>query len=309
MVLNSNNMDKVVKLKPCIKSYLWGGNYFQKYFNSDLDIISELWVLSLRGDDSAIITSGENTDKRLDEVVTNEDVGPVSQRFPYFPLLIKLIDAKENLSVQVHPNDEYALKNERSFGKTEMWHIIDADEGAGLYVGLNDNYTKDEIEKSLKDGSILETLNFYKVKPGETYVINAGTIHAIGKGVRLIEIQQNSDLTYRLYDYLRKDKNGNYRELHIDKALKVINYRHYKQEQTSNEYLANNRYFKVKRVEFDGEIEISANEDSFLSFTFLDGNGMVDDIVFARFDTFFLPYGKKCLIKGKGTVIISGVNL
>ena len=212
-------MDKVVKLKPFIKSFIWGGDYFQQYGKGDLEVISELWELSLREGFSSTIVSGPDSGKPLVDVMKQEDVGPVSKRFPYFPLLIKLIDAKDNLSVQVHPSDEYALKNENSFGKTEMWHIIDADEGAGLYVGLNDNYTREDIEKKLKDSSILDALNFYKVKPGETYLINAGTIHAIGKGVRLIEIQQNSDLTYRLYDYLRKDKNGNYRELHIEKAL------------------------------------------------------------------------------------------
>ena len=129
-------MDEVVKLKPAIKSYIWGGQYFQKYFNSELDVISELWILSLRGKDSSVIASGPNSGKPLVDTITKEDVGPLGERFPYFPLLIKLIDAKENLSVQVHPSDEYALKNENSFGKSEMWHIISADQGAGLYIGL-----------------------------------------------------------------------------------------------------------------------------------------------------------------------------
>ena len=121
-------MNKVVKLFPSIKSYIWGGTYFKPYFKGDFDIISELWVLSVRGENSSVLPNG----RRLDEVITNEDVGPVSKDFPYFPLLIKLIDAKENLSVQVHPSDDYALKYENSFGKSEMWHIISADEGAGL---------------------------------------------------------------------------------------------------------------------------------------------------------------------------------
>ena len=298
-------MEKVVKLSPAVKSYIWGGKYFQKFGKGNgEDIISELWELSVRGENSSLLSNG----KRLDEVISKADIGPNSDRFPYFPLLIKLIDAKENLSVQVHPSDEYALKNENSFGKSEMWHIIDADEGAGLYVGLNDNYSKEEIEKKLKDNSILEALNFFKVKPGDTFIINPGTIHAIGKGVRLIEIQQNSDLTYRLYDYLRKDKNGNYRELHIDKALKVIDYKKYEPIKEENGYLADNQYFTVKKVSFDGEVKISANEQSFVSFTFLDGNGFVNDISYSQFDTFFLPYKKECLIKGKGTVVISVVR-
>ena len=189
-----------------------------------------------------------------------------------------------------------------------MWYIIDADEGAGLYVGLNRDYTREEIEQKLKDGSILDALNFFKVKKGESYIINPGTIHAIGKGVRIIEIQQNSDLTYRLYDYLRKDKDGNYRELHIDKALKVIDYRKYQPTKPQGEYIAKNQYFTVKKVEVNGELELSADNGSFISFTFIDGEGMVDSIPFKVFDTFFLPYQKSCKITGKGTIIVSSLE-
>lgn len=301
-------IDKVIKLSPHVRSYIWGGTYFRPYVKSDFDILAELWVLSLRGESSSLVVSGKDAGKRLDEVLTKEDIGPVSDRFPYFPLLIKLIDAKDNLSVQVHPSDEYALKNEHFFGKSEMWHIISADKGAGLYVGFNKDYKKQEVEQHLKDGTILDTLNFFEVKPGETYLINPGTIHAIGKGVRLIEIQQNSDLTYRLYDYLRKDVNGNYRELHIEKALNVINYQKYEQENSSGNLLADNQYFKVERMLVNGELVLSANKDSFISFTFLSGKGLVDDISYREFDTFFLPYGKSCKIKGEGTIIVSSVN-
>ena len=300
---------ELVKLKPAVKDYIWGGNYFQS-FNKGLGLqrVSECWELSVRDSDSSIIASGKDQGKKLCEVITKEDIGPVMDRFPYFPLLIKLIDAKENLSVQVHPSDEYALKNENSFGKSEMWHIISADEGSGLYVGLNNDYSKEEIEKALNGGTILSCLNFYKVKPGETYIINPGTIHAIGKGVRLIEIQQNSNLTYRLFDYNRVDQNGNPRELHIQKALEVIDYHKYEVKQDNSEYLADNNYFTVKAVEFDGELKIAANDKAFVSFTFLEGQGIVNDIEYDQFDTFFLPYKKKCLIKGKGKIVISTVR-
>ena len=300
---------ELVKLKPGVKDYIWGGTYF-KAFNkgTSLDRVSECWELSVRDNDSSIIASGKDQGKRLADVITKEDIGPVMDRFPYFPLLIKLIDAKENLSVQVHPSDDYALKYEQSFGKSEMWHIISADEGSGLYVGLNKDYSKEDIEKALKEGTIIECLNFYKVKPGDTFVINPGTIHAIGAGVRLIEIQQNSNLTYRLYDYNRVDKDGNPRELHIKKALDVINYHQYKVVKSDNELLADNKYFTVKEVNFDKELEINANERAFISFTFLEGEGKVDDIPYSKYDTFFLPFGKKCLIKGKGKVVISTVR-
>ena len=300
---------ELVKLKPGVKDYIWGGTYF-KAFNkgTSLDRVSECWELSVRDNDSSIIASGKDEGKRLVDVLTKEDIGPVMDRFPYFPLLIKLIDAKENLSVQVHPSDDYALKYEQSFGKSEMWHIISADENSGLYVGLNRDYTKEEIERALKEGSILNCLNFFKVKPGDTFVINPGTIHAIGAGVRLIEIQQNSNLTYRLYDYNRVDKDGHPRELHIKKALDVIDYHQYKVVKSDNELLADNKYFTVKEVNFDKELEIDANERAFISFTFLEGEGLVNDIPYSKYDTFFLPFGKKCLIKGKGKVVISTVR-
>ena len=300
-------MEKVVKLKPSIKSYIWGGNYFKQFDKGEAEPLSELWELSIRGEDSCYIASGKDEGKRLDQIITNEDVGPISKQVPYFPLLIKLIDAKDNLSVQVHPSDDYALKKYKSFGKNEMWHIIAADPGCGLYVGFNKDYSKKEIKEKLENGDILSTLNFFEVKPGDTFMIKAGTIHAIGKGVRLIEIQQNSDLTFRLYDYLRKDKNGNYRPLHIQEGLEVINYHKYELENNKSSVLADNKYFHVERKEFDGELELSANKNSFISFTFLSGEGFVDDIPYRIYDSFFLPYGKKCKVKGKGIVIISSL--
>ena len=300
-------MEKVVKLKPSIKSYIWGGNYFKQFDKGEAEPLSELWELSIRGEDSCYIASGKDEGKRLDQIITNEDVGPISKQVPYFPLLIKLIDAKDNLSVQVHPSDDYALKKYQSFGKNEMWHIIASDPGCGLYVGFNKDYSKEEIKEKLENGDILSTLNFFEVKPGDTFMIKAGTIHAIGKGVRLIEIQQNSDLTFRLYDYLRKDKNGNYRPLHIQEGLEVINYHKYELENNKSSVLADNKYFHVERKEFDGELELSANKNSFISFTFLSGEGFVDDIPYRIYDSFFLPYGKKCKVKGKGIVIISSL--
>ena len=300
---------ELVKLKPSVKDYIWGGDYFKEYGKGlAFDRVSECWELSTRDDDSSIIISGKDNGKRLKDVITKDDIGPVMARFPYFPLLIKLIDAKGNLSVQVHPSDDYALKYEHSFGKSEMWHIISADQGGGLYVGLNKDYTKEEIEEALNKGHILDYLNFYKVKPGETYIINPGTIHAIGAGVRLIEIQQNSNLTYRLYDYNRVDQFGNPRELHIKKALEVINYQKYQPSKSEDGLLADNQYFTVKEISFEKELEISANENSFISFTFLEGEGMVNDIPYSKYDTFFLPYGKRCLIKGHGKVVLSKVR-
>ena len=293
---------EVIKLSPVSKTYIWGGEYFSA-FNKGEGKISELWELSVRKENSSFVPS---LNKRLDEVIDNDDIGPISSRFAYFPLLIKLIDAKENLSVQVHPSDEYALKYENSFGKTEMWYILNNDEGSGIYCGLKKDYSKEEIEALLENGKILEALNFFPVHKGDYFLIPSGTIHAIGKGVRLLEIQQNSDLTYRLYDYDRIDKDGNKRELHIKKALEVINLHKYQKEIKHNtNVLEDTRYFTTEKIKINKELELAANKDSFMSFTFIEGKGKVNDIDYQIYDTFFLPYKKKCVIKGEGTIILS----
>ena len=298
---------KLVKLKPAIKQYIWGGTYFKDLGkgNGGEQIISECWELSDRGNDSSIIVSGPNKGQKLCDVITPKDIGPVYKKYEKLPLLIKLIDAQENLSVQVHPCDKYAQEHENSLGKAEMWYIIDADEGSGLYVGLKQKSNREEIEKALQNGTILDYLNFVEVKPGEAYFIKPGTIHAIGKGVRLLEVQENSDITYRLYDYNRLDKNGNPRELHIEKGLDVIDYEKYKQESQDARFLVNNEYFVVERVFVMEPQDIKTNDYSFVSFTFLDGKGDVDGIKYGSYDTFFLPFGQTCHINGTGTIIRS----
>ena len=305
---SSNNM-KVVKLKPVVKSYIWGGTYFQKFGKgAGFPLVSELWELSVRDGNSSIIDSGPYKGKNLNEVITSKDIGDVAKTFKYFPLLVKLIDAEDATSVQVHPNDEYAMKYENSFGKSEMWHVISADKGSGVYVGFKQDYSKEEIEKHLKDGTILDLLNFFEAKPGDTFVINPGIIHAVSKGVRFIEIQQNSDITYRLFDYNRVDANGNGRPLHIEKALENIDCHKYTSYSHGERVLADNEFFTVEAVDVDGELEITADGDSFKSFTSIKGDGMVDEIPFKQFDTFFLPHKQKCVVKGKCKLVISSVK-
>ena len=296
-------MSNALKLKPIVKSYIWGGTYFKQFKKTDEDIVAELWELSIRDDFNCTLEDG----RLLKDVLNKSDFGPNADRFPYFPILIKLIDAKDNLSVQVHPSDEYALKYEHSFGKSEMWHIISADKGAGIYIGFKNDTSKEEVETKLNNGQILDLLNFVEVKEGDTYIINPGTIHAIGGGVRLIEIQQNSNITYRLFDYNRLDKEGNPRPLHIKQALEVIDYHKYNFNNSNSSLLADTPYFKVEKIEFDKELELKADQGSFLSFTFIKVEGQVDDISYQIYDSFFLPNGKSCKIKGKGTVIISRV--
>ena len=297
-----------VKLKPAVKSYIWGGTNLKKYSKeSKEDVISETWELSFHDDGLSLVDSGIYKGKTLKEVAKKDDLGTNVSTFTFFPCLIKLIDSASPLSVQVHPSDEYALKNENSYGKTEMWYILDHEKDAGIYVGFKNNETQSDVEKALNNGTILDKLNFFKVKKGECYFIKSGTIHAIGKGVTLIEIQQNSNLTYRLYDYNRKDKNGNTRELHISKALKVIDYNKYVPITFNEGIIGTCKYFTSKKVEFKNEYVIENDEKSFSSITFIDGLGTVNDIKFKKYDTFFVPANKKAIIKGNGEFIITKV--
>lgn len=299
----------LVKLKPATKDYIWAGTKLKKYGKeAPYDNIAECWELSFHKDGPSIIDSGEEKGRLLKDVATKEDLGEYAASFPFFPVLIKLIDSGDNLSVQVHPNDEYALKNENSFGKTEMWYVLEAEEGSGLYVGLKEDSSREEIEEALKNGTILTKLNFFPVRKGEVYFIQSGTIHAIGKGVTVIEIQQNSNLTYRLYDYNRLGKDGKPRELHIEKALNVINYHKYTPVHFDNDIIGTCKYFTSRYQKVDHTIELEAPSTSFLSLTFLDGEGMINDLPYKKFDTFFLPSTKKATIKGTGSYIITSID-
>ncbi len=197
---------KIEKLIPTCKDYLWGGNKLKEKYGkcTVCDPCAESWELSFHTDGKTLLLDG----KTLEETVTDFEMGNNIQNFPFFSVLIKFIDAKSNLSVQVHPSDEYALTHENSFGKTEMWYIVEADEGAGIYLGFNRDVTAEEYERAIKENTLTDLLEFYSVKSGECYFIPAGTIHAIGAGCLICEIQQNSNLTYRVYDYGRRDKNG-----------------------------------------------------------------------------------------------------
>ena len=296
----------IYKLIPALKDYIWGGKNLKKYRKTDLDIISESWELSFHQDGLSKVEI-DNKLVNLSSVVKKEDLGEKVSNFPFFPVLIKLIDAKENLSVQVHPSDEYALKNENSFGKTEMWYVISALEGAGLYVGFKENENKENVEKYLHDGTILDHLNFFKVKAGDCYFIPSGTIHAIGKGVTLIEIQQNSNLTYRLYDYNRVDKNGLKRPLHIEKALNVIDYNKYQKEEKRDNLLGKCKYFTSYKLDASIDKKIYY-KDSFTSITFLSGEGKINNLDYKKFDSFFISAGEECLLKGNGTYILTRVE-
>lgn len=202
---------------PC-KDYLWGGNRLRDYGKqSEAARIAESWELSCHPDGESVIASGEYAGMTLSAFLKKhpEALGENARRFDRFPVLVKLIDAQENLSVQVHPDDTYALAHEGELGKTELWYIIDAAPGAEILYGAEQPMTKDELRQSIKDGTVIDRLRHIPVHPGEAYFIPAGTLHAIGKGCLIAEVQENSNTTYRVYDYNRG------RALHIDKALDV----------------------------------------------------------------------------------------
>ena len=296
----------ITKLYPEYKDYIWGGEKLKKKYGKQTDKTpcAESWELSFHKDGLTRLADG----KTLAESVTEMDLGENVNIFPFFPVLIKFIDAKENLSVQVHPSDEYALKNENSFGKTEMWYIVEAEQDAGIYHGFNRDVTKEEYETAIKEKRLTELLNFYEVKAGECYFIPSGTIHAIGKGCLICEIQQNSNLTYRVYDYGRKDKNGNERELHIEKALQVTKLTKHKNTPLTGDTLGVSKYFTVKKLCVKNEV-LRADNKTFQCLTCVKGQGEIDGQAMQTGDSFFVPanFGEYTL-KGDMEIILTEIR-
>lgn len=296
----------ITKLYPECKDYLWGGEKLKKKYGKQTDKTpcAESWELSFHKDGLTRLANG----KTLAETVTEKMLGENIKDFPFFPVLIKFIDAKENLSVQVHPSDEYALANENSFGKTEMWYIVEAEQGAGIYLGFNRDVTKEEYETAIKEKRLTEVLNFYEVKAGECYFIPSGTIHAIGKGCLICEIQQNSNLTYRVYDYGRKDKNGNERELHIEKALQVTKLTKHKNTPLTGDTLGVSKYFTVKKLCVKNEV-LRADNKTFQCLTCVKGQGEIDGQSIQMGDSFFVPanFGEYTL-KGDMEIILTEIR-
>ena len=274
----------ILKLKPAFKDNLWGGHRLVEEFNFDYDgdICAEAWVLSCHPDGPSVIAEGEYAGKTLREYIDAEGfevLGTNCRRFRDFPILVKFIDARDDLSIQVHPSNGYALRNEGQYGKTEMWYVLDAEPGAFLYQGFKKAISKEEYRERIENNTLLEVLNKVEVHKGDTVFIESGTLHAIGKGIMVAEIQQNSNVTYRIYDYNRRDKNGNTRELHIDKALAVTNRIPPEKGNVGFPHIADCDYFTVDRVNLDGisryRMQGSVTEKSFLSLLILDGEGTI----------------------------------
>ena len=277
----------IEKLYPEYKAYIWGGERLKEIYKKRTDIspCAESWELSFHPDGLTRIESGET----LCSVAGDSELGENVCELGGFPTLVKFIDAKENLSVQVHPSDAYALQNENSLGKTEMWYIVDADEGAGIYLGFKNDVTVEEYSSAIIDGTLTDLLNFYKVKAGDCYFIPAGTVHAIGAGCLICEIQQNSNVTYRVFDYGRKDKNGKERELHVEKALRVSNLKKYEPRFLSGGVLGASKYFTAKKIELDGSMTLSTDKSTFACLTCVAGAGKINGRAVCTGDSFFVP--------------------
>lgn len=293
-------MDKIYRLTPSLKDNIWGGNKLREYGKeSDKDRIAESWELSFTFGGEAKIADG----REMTEAFPRSAWGTLADKFHAFPVLTKFIDAKDNLSVQVHPSDSYALENEGQFGKTEMWYVVEADEGAGLYMGLEHRCDPDEFAAAVADGTVEKLLSFKNVKKGDVYFIPSGTIHAIGAGVVIFEIQQNSTLTYRLYDYMRRDKDGNLRELHVDKAMKVSLLEPYQEavfDKNDESLIGTCEYFETRKYQLNfTKIGFNVENDSFLSITCVSGCGSINGEKMQRGDTFFSP-------ADSGEIIVEG---
>ena len=299
---------KILKLTPPTKDYIWGGTRLSKEYGilSFDDRQAEAWMLSCHEAGQCVI---ENTDFRgrtLSDVLENEGksyLGSNCEKFRDFPILIKLIDALDNLSVQVHPDDEYALKNEGEFGKTEAWYIVDCDDDAEIIYGFKKDIDKDTFRKSIEENTLLDYVNRVKVKKGDIFFIEAGTLHAICKGILLAEVQQNSNTTYRVYDYGRL-QNGKPRELHIEKALDVTSTKAIdasgkpqgetvKKDGYRETLLTSCELFTVKRLDVEEKAVLKADEKSFVSLVALDGNGVVihgdSCVTLYKGDSLFVP--------------------
>lgn len=323
-------LEPYVKLNPAFKDYLWGGTRLKEVYHKkcDYDIIAESWELSAHMQGQSTVASGRHKGMLFGDYldkIGRESLGWKCASLASFPILIKLIDAKNSLSVQVHPDDEYALEVENEYGKNEVWYVIEAEPEAYIYCGFKHEVSRGEVEQSIKDHTITEILNKISVRSGEVYFIPAGTVHAIGKGLLICEIQQSSSCTYRLYDYDRKDKYGNYRELHMMKALDVMNYQPYLPQKFDEEVtikdsyekylLCSCKYFKCSKLVVKGSAEFLLTEESFVSIICLSGSGEINikdiefpPISFTKGESIFLPKTDKiCKIVGECEMIVTRV--
>ncbi|MBO6178046.1 MAG: class I mannose-6-phosphate isomerase [Selenomonadaceae bacterium] len=324
-----------MKLLPALKEYIWGGRRLidECHKKTDLDNVAESWELASRKEGESFISNGRFKGLSMSEYVEKvgkDALGSRAKRFSTFPLMVKLLDAKETLSVQVHPSDENAKKFPLAEGKTELWYIIDAAPDSKLLYGLKEAMTKEEFANHIKNGTLLEVCNYVNPKKGDVMLVSPGTLHAIGAGVFLLEVQQNSNTTYRVYDYERRGKDGKLRQLHVNEALQVTNLNPPKRNMeilTSlpqigdaiRKEIGHNEHFRSEYISLNGYAEFFVGDKSFQTFTVISGNlklnllesfdvedeGTLD---LSLGDTVFLPANMgRFTIEGRAEIILSEI--
>ena len=314
-------------LSSVLKSPIWGGTRLVQEWgkHTENDTVGESWELTVREDAVSHICNGCYSGKTVRDLIS-EDQNAIMGKSSYvdgvFPLLVKLIDAGDRLSVQVHPDDAYAARVEADRGKTEVWYIVEADEGAEIICGLAEGITVEDFAVAIREGRSVEALHHQPVCAGETYFIPSGLPHAIGKGILIAEIQQNCDLTYRVYDYERRQKDGTLRELHVQKALDVI--RNFGKEEiealryaraerglATDSVLVDCAYFRTERLELTGEEDVPIGGDGYLKHLLcLSGHATLrygaDVVEIGKGDSYLLPAALSELsLEGKGIFLLS----
>lgn len=314
-----------LKFNSILKSIIWGGNEICKFkgITPEQEGVGESWEISSVEGNVSVIANGELAGKDLSEVIASyKDQLVGKNNFETFgttfPLLIKFIDARDNLSIQVHPDDELAKKRHNSFGKTEMWYVINAAPEAFLYSGFEKQMTPDSYVKSIEDNTFVDSLAKHNVKAGDVFFLPAGRVHAIGAGTFIAEIQQTSNITYRIYDYNRKDANGNGRELHTELAKDAIDFKLYDdyknlyvRKENQPVLLESCRYFTTNLLELTKDVTRDYSEtDSFVAYICMGGACSIrddkgNDLSVKQGETILIPADTKSVnISPEGSVLL-----
>ena len=304
--MNKNQLKYPIKFIPILKEKIWGGNKLASLLNkASKNNIGESWEISGVKDNVSVVSNGLLKGKSLKELITTFEGAILGHKVfksfgNNFPLLFKFIDANKDLSIQLHPNDLLAKKKHNSFGKNEMWYILGIEEGAKLILGFSKQVDQEIYQKHLVENTLSEILQYKNVKKGDSFFIETGTVHAIGAGVVLAEIQQSSDITYRIYDYNRPGIDGNLRELHTDLAIDAINFESktteldYKDEINIPVRLCKSKYFYTNKLIISNSIHRDLSLiDSFIVYMFLEGEGTIKvneySETFKEGDTVLIP--------------------
>jgi mannose-6-phosphate isomerase len=310
-----------LQFEPILKERIWGGEKLKTVLNKPIvsKITGESWELSTVEGDISVVANGALKGKSLMDLINempNEILGAaVYSRFgKQFPLLFKYLDAREDLSIQVHPNDKLAKERHNSFGKTEMWYVMQADADSRIIVGFKENSSKEEYLKHLEDKTLVSILDDVKAKAGDVFFLETGTVHAIGAGLVVAEIQQTSDITYRLYDFDRIDAQGNKRELHVDLALDAINYnkvdtqKKYTSEIDNSNTVVDCPYFTTNFIPLENKIQVSKSGETFTVYMCIEGSFEIEyngfKHTYIKGDTVLIPAAINAFVlSGKASIL------